>query len=119
MLILTAMLMLGVPTPAEARLAPYPASRVLQCTAKNTRAGKDRKCSVKLAKGAALQPCDASARAVGHCALQPKFAAWVTSTHGARCELTRKTDWKTRVGVRVADATRNGAGSCTLFVGVR
>ena len=119
MLIIAALLLLGVPTPAEHQPAPRPAPRVLQCTAKNTSAGKDRKCSVKLAKGALLQPCDAAARTAGHCALQPRFVAWVTSTHGARCELTRKTDWKKRVGIRVSDATRNGAGSCTLFVSLR
>ena len=109
---------LGTHTPAATNhSADEP--RILKCTAKNTSDGKDRKCHIQLPKRTTLRACDAVETTAGHCALDKGVVAWTASEKGARCELSKKkTDWKKRVGIKVAKDTKPGAGSCTLFVSV-
>lgn len=112
-------LALGATAPSAAR--PTTAEpRTIQCTAKNTAEGKDRKCHLKLPKGTAVRSCDAREKAAGHCTLDARVVAWTAGENGARCELSKKkTDWKKKVAMKVAKETRPGAGSCTLFVSVQ
>lgn len=112
-------LALSALSPSAVR-APADAPRTIQCTAKNTAEGKDRKCHLKLPKGTAVRSCDAAEKAAGHCTLDARVVAWTSGENGARCELSKKkTDWKKKVTMKVAKETRPGAGSCTLFVSVQ
>ena len=108
----------GDATPA----APGPATpRVLECTARNTPEGKDRRCRVKIPAGASIRRCNQADRAAGRCTLHREGAlvAWAVGRNGAVCKLSKKkTDWTTRVAVKVGKATGPGAGSCQLFVGL-
>lgn len=119
MLTLLLILSLGASAPSAA----HPSMgdpRTLQCTAKNTVNGKDRKCHVKLPRGTKIRVCTAADQGLGHCALDARLVAWTASGNGAHCVLSKKkTDWKKRVTVKVAKDTRPGAGSCTLFVSVQ
>lgn len=118
---LTLLMILALGTHAPSAVHPsVDAPRTLQYTARNTSEGKDRKCRVKIPKGTTLRACDAAEKVAGHCALKQHVVAWTASENGARCELAKKkTDWKKAVGIRVAQETKPGAGSCTLFVSVR
>ena len=107
----------GVPN-APHRPAAEP--RTLTCVARNTSDGKDRKCHVKIPRGATVRSCEANDRAARHCGLDAGVVAWTSGENGARCELSkRKSDWKKRVAIKVAKETKPGTGSCTLFVAVR
>lgn len=101
---------------------PGPAApRVLECTARNTPEGKDRRCRVKIPAGASIRRCNQDDRAAGRCTLHKEGAlvAWAVGRNGAVCKLSKKkTDWTTRVAVKVGKATGPGAGSCQLFVGL-
>ena len=119
MLTLFMMLALSASAPRAVH-QPVTAPRTLQCTAKNTSDGKDRKCHVKVPSGSTLRTCDAAEKAAGHCALNTRMVAWTVGENGASCELSKKkTDWKKSVSVKVSKKTKPGAGSCTLFVSVR
>lgn len=119
-LMLAALVLAGQPAvtvPAES-LTP----RVLQCTARNTPEGKDRRCRVKIPAGAAVRRCDSGERAAGHCTLHRKgeLVAWTAGTNGAICRLSKKkTNWTSRITVKVDKATRAGAGSCHLYVAIQ
>lgn len=96
--------------------------RVVQCTARNTPEGKDRRCRVRVPAGSAIRRCDSRDRAAGHCTLHKKgeLVAWAVGTNGAVCRLSKKkTDWKSRVAVKVNKATPPGAGSCHLYVAIQ
>lgn len=119
MLTLFMILALGAKAPSAVPSA-ISSPRTLQCTAMNTSDGKDRKCHVMIPRGARLRACDAAEKGTGHCALDTRIVAWTASANGAHCQLSKKkTDWKTRVAVKVSRDTKPGAGSCTLFVSVR
>ena len=97
------------------------APRVLECTARNTPEGKDRRCRVKIPTGASIRRCNRDDRTAGRCTLHKEGAlvAWAVGRNGAVCKLSKKkTDWTTRVAVKVGKATGPGAGSCQLFVGL-
>lgn len=120
MLILITLLALGAEFPSADPLAPVDGPRVVQCTAHNTEAGKDRKCHVRIPRGSSVRPCGATDKLAGRCALDARVVAWTAAENGARCKVSKKkTDWKTRVTVKVAKTTKPGAGRCTLFVGVQ
>lgn len=97
-----------------------PESRLLRCTADNTAAGKNRKCHVKIPARAQIRACGAADKAARHCTLDARFVAWVEPTSGAECRVNRKkTDWRTKVGVKVGKKTKPGAGRCELRVALR
>lgn len=119
MLTFLMMIAVGASAPAATHLSAAE-PRTLQCTAMNTREGKDRKCNIKMPKGTTLRGCDAVEMAAGHCALNTRVVAWTSAENGARCKLSRKkTDWKKRVAIKVDKGTKPGAGRCTLFVSVQ
>lgn len=118
MLTLLILLSLGAAAPGSVR-RPVMEPRIVQCTAKNTADGKDRKCHVKVPRGAGIRRCDAAEKAAGHCTLDPQLVAWTAGESGARCVLSKKTDWKKRVAMKVAKGTKPGTGRCTLFVSLR
>ena len=95
-------------------------SRVLSCSADNTAAGKNRKCHVKIPARAQIRACDAADKAARHCTLDARFVAWTEPTKGAECQVNpKKTDWRTKVGVKVSKGTKPGAGRCELRVELR
>lgn len=95
-------------------------SRLLRCTADNNAAGKNRKCHVKIPARAQIRACGAADKAARHCTLDARFVAWVEPTSGAECKVnSKKTDWRTKVGVKVGKKTKPGAGRCELRVALR
>lgn len=95
-------------------------TRVLGCSADNTAAGKNRKCHVKIPARAQIRACTAADKAARHCTLDPRFVAWVEPTSKAECKINaKKTDWRTKVGVKVGKSTKPGAGRCELRVALR
>ncbi|HEX2781612.1 MAG TPA: hypothetical protein VHM30_19060 [Gemmatimonadaceae bacterium] len=112
-------------TLAGSPVGPQPGTadpRTVQCTAHNRSDGKDRKCRVRIPRQATLLACTASDKAAGHCVLDPqsRVVAWTVGEKGAQCRLvSKKTDWKKKVTIKVAKATPRGGGSCTLFVGLQ
>lgn len=118
MLAMLMILAVGASTPSVA--APSTDSpRVVQCTARNTSEGKDRKCHVKIPRGTTVRACDAKDKDAGRCALDERKVAWTAGENGARCVLSKKTDWTKRVAMKVSKKTKPGAGSCTLFVSLQ
>lgn len=119
---LTFLMIAMLAAPSEAPRAALVDPRVVQCTAHNTSEGKDRKCKVRIPKRAALAACTTADKAAGHCALDAnaRVVAWTVGERGAQCQLvSKKTDWKRQVAIKVAKATPHGGGSCTLFVGLQ
>lgn len=120
-LLLAALLAAG----GEPAVATHPDTstpRIVQCTARNTADGKDRRCRVKIPAGATIRRCDSADRGAGRCTLHEKgeLVAWTVGRNGAVCRLSKKkTNWKSRVAVKVDKATRPGAGSCDLYVALR
>lgn len=95
-------------------------ARVLRCTADNTAAGKNRKCHVKIPARAQIRACGPADRAARHCTLDARFVAWAEPTSKAECKVNpKKTDWRTKVGVKVGKGTKPGAGRCELRVELR
>lgn len=95
-------------------------ARVLRCTADNTAAGKNRKCHVKIPARAQIRACSAADKAARHCTLDARFVAWTEPTSSAECKVNpKKTDWRTKVGVKVGKGTKPGAGRCELRVELR
>jgi len=117
------LLILSFVAPAPAATFPADATwneRVVRCTADNNASGKNRKCHVKLPAGAQIRACGAADKAARHCTLDARYAAWAVPTRGAECKINRKkTDWRTKVGVKVAKGTKPGAGRCELHVALR
>ena len=77
---------------------------------------------MKIPTGAAIRRCDSGERAAGHCVLHPKgeLVAWAVGRNGARCRLSKKkTNWMTRVAVKVEKTTPAGRGSCDLYVALQ
>ena len=120
---LSLILFLSFATPA-----PSPAShadgardaRVLSCSADNTAAGKNRKCHIKIPSRAQIRACGAADKAARHCTLDARYVAWTEPTSGAQCVVnSKKTDWRTKVGVKVGKGTKPGAGRCELRVALR
>ena len=103
--------------PASSRSDGARDSRVLSCSADNTAAGKNRKCHVKIPARAQIRACGAADKAARHCTLDARFVAWTEPTKGAECQVNpKKTDWRTKVGVKVSKGTKPGAGRCELRV---
>lgn len=105
---------------AERPSAPKPA--LLTCTARNLPDGKDRRCHVNIPASATIRACAAQERAAGHCGAHPKgeLVAWIAATGSAQCRIVKKkTDWTKRLTIKAAKATKPGAGTCSLSVGIR
>ena len=95
-------------------------ARVMRCSADNTAAGKNRKCHVKIPARAQIRACAAADKAARHCTLDARYVAWTEPTKGAECKVNpKKTDWRTKVGVKVGKGTKPGAGRCELRVALR
>ena len=106
--------------PASSRSDGAWDSRVLRCSADNTAAGKNRKCHIKIPARAQIRACGAADKAARHCTLDPRFVAWTEPAKGVECKVNpKKTDWRTRVGVKVGKGTKPGAGRCELRVELR
>lgn len=122
---LTYLILAALATGGQPALAAHPDSvtpRIVQCTARNTADGKDRRCRVKIPAGAAIRRCGSADRAAGRCSLhkQGELVAWTVGRNGAVCRLSKKkTNWKSRVAVKVDKATPPGAGSCDLYVALQ
>ena len=94
--------------------------RVMRCSADNTAAGKNRKCHIKIPARAQIRACSAADKAARHCTLDARYVAWAEPTSGAQCVVNaKKTDWRTKVGVKVGKGTKPGAGRCELRVALR
>ncbi len=105
---------------ASSRADGAPAPRVMRCSADNTAAGKNRKCHIKFPARAQIRACGAADKAARHCTLDARYVAWTEPTRGAECQVNpKKTDWRTRVGVKVGKGTKPGAGRCELRVELR
>lgn len=121
MLPLILFLSLASPAPSAASSSDGAgAGRVLRCTADNTAAGKNRKCHVKIPARAQIRACSAADKAARHCTLDARFVAWAESSSRAECRVNpKKTDWRTKVGVKVGKGTKPGGGRCELRVALR